>query len=236
MSRIRSIKPEFWTSAQILECSRNARLLFLGLWNFCDDKGRHPFNPKQIRAEIFPSDDLSEDDILGMLQELSINDLIVIYEHDNKHYFYVPGWHNQRIDKPQPAKYPDPFHEHSKTYPIPLPPDRIGRDRIGEDILCPNSNGSDHGNGIKKPPVYTADFESFWKSYPDRKNNSKPRAFTEWKRLASEDQHEAVQSIPSFAEHCRKNPDYRVIHCERYLSQRRFEGWEAKAEKKWFMV
>lgn len=31
MARIRSIKPEFWVSEQIGECSTNARLTFIGL-------------------------------------------------------------------------------------------------------------------------------------------------------------------------------------------------------------
>ena len=42
MARIRTIKPEFWTSEQVVDCSPTARLLFIGLWNFCDDGGVHP--------------------------------------------------------------------------------------------------------------------------------------------------------------------------------------------------
>ena len=30
-----------WTSEQIVECSPIARLLFIGMWNFCDDGGNH---------------------------------------------------------------------------------------------------------------------------------------------------------------------------------------------------
>ena len=41
MARIRSIKPEFWTAEQVMECSPMARLLFIGMWNFCDDGGNH---------------------------------------------------------------------------------------------------------------------------------------------------------------------------------------------------
>jgi hypothetical protein len=46
MARIRTIRPEFWTSEQVTECSMPARLLFIGLWNFCDDGGRMPYSPK----------------------------------------------------------------------------------------------------------------------------------------------------------------------------------------------
>jgi len=133
MARIRTIKPEFWTSAQVLECSTNARLLFVGLWNFADDVGRHPDSPKQCKAEVFPADEFTLADIQGMLDELSANGLIVRYLHEGKGYFYIPGWHHQRIDKPQPAKYPDPFHEHSTNVPRTFPPEGIGKDSKGKD-------------------------------------------------------------------------------------------------------
>lgn len=115
MARIRSIKPEFWTSEQVMECSPNARLLFIGLWNFCDDSGRHPFAPKQIKALVFPADDFSSDDIAGMLDELSTNGLINVYVVEGKQYFEVDGWHHQKIDRPQKAKYPEPLTEHSSN-------------------------------------------------------------------------------------------------------------------------
>lgn len=126
MPRIRTIKPEFWTSAQVLECSTNARLLFIGLWNFSDDQGRHSYKAKQIKAEVFPADDFTEQDILGMLSELESNGLIVKYVVDDKEYFYIPGWGNQRIDKPQDPKHPAPPQEHSKNVPGTLPPERKG--------------------------------------------------------------------------------------------------------------
>lgn len=137
MARIRTIKPEFWTSAQVLECSTNARLLFVGLWNFADDQGRHPDNPKQCKAEVFPADDFTLAEVKEMLNELSKNGLIERYTHDGKGYFYIPGWHHQRIDKPQKAKYPDPFHERYKNAPGTFPPDTKGKDTKGkEDTGC----------------------------------------------------------------------------------------------------
>jgi hypothetical protein len=39
MARIRTIKPEFWTDEKIVECSFEARLMFIGMFNFADDKG-----------------------------------------------------------------------------------------------------------------------------------------------------------------------------------------------------
>jgi hypothetical protein len=108
MARIRTIKPEFWSSEQIMECSPNARLMFIGLWNFCDDAGRRRFSPKQIKALIFPSDDFTSENIVGWFDELSSNGLTIKYVVDDVEYLEVTGWKHQKIDKPQPSKIPPP--------------------------------------------------------------------------------------------------------------------------------
>ena len=133
MARIRTIKPDFWTSAQVIECSTNARLLFIGLLNFCDDSGRHPLSAKQCKAEVFPADDMPLSDIEAMLSELISQELIVPYEHGNKRFFYVSGWKHQKIDKPQPSKYPCPFDEHSSNILGTFVPDSKGKDSKGKE-------------------------------------------------------------------------------------------------------
>lgn len=100
MARIRTIKPEFWTSPQVMECSPNARLLFIGLWNWCDDGGRMTVSSKRIKAQIFPSDDISSENVRRMLDELATNGLIEFYTIENTEYLEVTGWHHQKIDWP----------------------------------------------------------------------------------------------------------------------------------------
>ncbi len=133
MARIRSIKPDFWTSEQVMECSLNARLLFIGMWNFADDLGRIPNSVKSIKASVLPGDDISLDKILGMIAELSKNGLVLTYEVNGREYLQITGWHHQRIDKPQAGKCPAPVNGYSKNVPRTLPPDRIGEDKKGED-------------------------------------------------------------------------------------------------------
>lgn len=84
----------------------NARLLFIGLWNFADDAGRMEDKPKRIKMQVFPGDDLTSEDIHGMLQELSENDLIIRYSVEGKEIIQVKGWDHQRIDKPNKSKLP----------------------------------------------------------------------------------------------------------------------------------
>ncbi len=108
MARQRMIKPDFWSSEQIIECSTNARLLFIGMWNFCDDAGICPASIKSLKAKIFPSDEIDSTSIRRMIDELIMNRLIIEYEVDSKLYFKVTGWDShQKIDRPT-FQYPKP--------------------------------------------------------------------------------------------------------------------------------
>lgn len=106
MARIRSIKPEFWTSEQVMDLSPNARLLFIGLWNFCDDAGIHPASTKRLKAEIMPADDVRSEDVRRMIDECINVGLVREYEIDGEAYWAVTGWHHQKIDQPS-YKYPN---------------------------------------------------------------------------------------------------------------------------------
>lgn len=100
MARIRTIKPEFFTSEQVVECSVTARLLFIGMWNFCDDSGIHPAALKTLKMEVFPGDDITVQQVESCIKELISVGLIMEYEIENKRYWLVTGWHHQRIEKP----------------------------------------------------------------------------------------------------------------------------------------
>lgn len=113
MPRNRMIKPEFWTSEQVVECSTTARLLFVGMWNFCDDAGVIPYKLKSLKMQIFPGDDISLNSIDEWVKELIKNNLLIAYKVNNDEYLQVTGWHHQRIEKPS-YKYPQ-FDDHSTT-------------------------------------------------------------------------------------------------------------------------
>src|SRR6185437_10991389 len=100
MARIRTIKPEFFSSEQIVECSSSARLLFVGLWCFADDGGVHQYSVKRIKMEIFPGDDISDQQLAAWLTELLNADLLKSYTVDGKRYLLITGWKHQKIDRP----------------------------------------------------------------------------------------------------------------------------------------
>lgn len=108
MSRIRTIKPEFWSSEQVVLCSPCARLLFIGIWNFADDHGVHPLSYLTLKAKIFPGDSFSISEIKTLVEELISNDLLLEFCHEDKKYILVTGWEtHQKVDKPT-YRYPLP--------------------------------------------------------------------------------------------------------------------------------
>lgn len=143
MARIRSVKPEFWSSEQVMECSPTARLLFIGLWNFCDDAGNHVASAKTIKAEIFPGDDISSDDVRRLLDELSSNSLIAFYSSENKDFLHVTGWYHQKIDKPtfKHPKFPGGGSPNARrTLADSSPPEGSGGEGSGEEGKEPSSS------------------------------------------------------------------------------------------------
>lgn len=133
MARIRTVKPEFWTSAQVMECRPLTRLLFLGMLNFADDAGRMGYSPKTIKAQVFPSDEFPVAEIQRMIVELSSNGLVLIYSADGKEYIQITGWHHQRIDRPKTSSIPAPFVEESSN----------DRRSIATDLSLSNSKGAE---------------------------------------------------------------------------------------------
>lgn len=155
MARIRTIKPEFWSDEQIMECSPLARLMFIGIWNFCDDGGNHPLSEKTIKALVFPGDDIDSATIRRMLVELSSNALVRFYESDGKTYLNVKGWRHQKIDKPT-IKHPD-YYEGMEVFPDDLWPAAHVVDeassrprRIVGEASPPEGEGEGEGEGKGK--------------------------------------------------------------------------------------
>jgi len=145
MARIRTIKPEFWTSEQVMECSPMARLLFIGIWNFCDDAGNHPLSAKTIKALIFPGDDIITAEVDALLDELQSNDMITLYESSAKQYLHVNGWAHQKIDKPT-YKHPS-FVERSTSTPREVD-DGSPTNSVG---LTPGKEGEGKGSNTPSP-------------------------------------------------------------------------------------
>jgi hypothetical protein len=113
MARIRTIKPDFWTDEKLTECSLSARLLFIGTWNFSDDNGNLDRSSKQIKARVFPLDNL---DCEPLILELLEKELLVEYEYEDRLYLHIQGFNKHQLinrpSKPQCPLYDDSLRTH----------------------------------------------------------------------------------------------------------------------------
>lgn len=69
MPRIRSIHPGIWTDEAFMGLTVEARLLFIGLWNEAFDDGVFEWKPLQLKARLFPADNVEIDKLLALLLE-----------------------------------------------------------------------------------------------------------------------------------------------------------------------
>jgi hypothetical protein len=230
MARIRTIKPEFWKDEKIMDCKPTERLLFIGLWNLVDDYGRFELSPRTIRAEIFPEDELTADNVRDMLMSLSSKGLITIYAVEGREYFLVTNWDkHQRIDNKAKPKYPSPFGDIPseekqvlvKTYEGSEKKSQEGKGREREkEISCPV------GKPTRTKVGYSEEFDkSFWEPYPRSPNMSKQEAWREWQKLDPADRPLACKAVEPFKRFLKTKPNLETVHACRFLSQRRFEGF-----------
>ena len=76
MARIRTIKPEFFTSEDIVALSPQARLLYIAVWCEADREGRLLWKPRTLKMRYFPADDC---DIEALCSELITAQLVKQY-------------------------------------------------------------------------------------------------------------------------------------------------------------
>lgn len=111
MARIRSVKPETFTSPNLNRCSIEARFLFVAIWTECDDAGRFLANAKRLAGVAFPDDDhVSGAEVEAWLTELATVDSIRFYTVNGTRYGYVPNWekHQAASMRRGPARFPAP--------------------------------------------------------------------------------------------------------------------------------
>lgn len=109
MPRIRTIKPDFFTSEAVSLLSYRARLTWIGMWTHCDDEGRCRDNARLIRAAVWPLDDVSIKQVEQDLDELASHGRIIRYEVAGKRYIEITNWpEHQKINRPVASKFPPP--------------------------------------------------------------------------------------------------------------------------------
>jgi hypothetical protein len=103
MARIRSIHPGLWTDETYVSLSPFARLLFLGIWNECDDMGSFEWSPVKLKMRLLPADSV---DAVALLEELTDAGCIMAYEAGGKRYGAVRNFCQYQRPKKPNSTYP----------------------------------------------------------------------------------------------------------------------------------
>lgn len=108
MARIRTIKPELFTDAELASCTPWARWLFVGLLTEVDDKGRIIDSPKRICGAVFPHEDkVSAAKVKAWLDELVKIGCVKRYAVNGQPLLWLPNFlKHQRISHPTDSKLP----------------------------------------------------------------------------------------------------------------------------------
>ena len=117
--RIRSIKPEFWESESLGRVSREARLLFIGLFSCCDDHGKARASSRLLASRLYPYDEDAFKKLPQWMAELQKEGCVRLYVAAGESYLDIPKWANhQKIDKPSASKFPsfDDVREGSRGF------------------------------------------------------------------------------------------------------------------------
>ena len=94
MARIRTIKPEFFTSEDIVSMSPLARIFYVSLWCESDRQGRMEWKPKTFKMRYLPGDNC---EVVELAQELIDRGLIVLYAAGGKQYAEIPTFAKHQV-------------------------------------------------------------------------------------------------------------------------------------------
>lgn len=209
MSRIRSIKPEFWTDPTITRLPYEARLLFIGTWNHADDYGVVKDDPDELRLKILPADNIDPHALIDLL--VSVRCLTRKTASDGTPVLVIRTFEaNQKIDRRAAGRYGDPagFSDPTTTDgltaiatdpaespPIPTNP-ILGREGKGRELIRaanPQINGSAvPRNGSSPSGDGDCDFDAWWEQYP--KKLGKDAARRSWTK-ATTGKHRATAEL-----------------------------------------
>lgn len=106
MARIRTIKPEFFTSEDIVRLSPLARIFYIGLWCEADREGKLPWKPFTLKLRYLPADQVDINDIAG---ELINSGLLFTYEVNNDSYALIPKFLKHQVINMKEAQSKIPY-------------------------------------------------------------------------------------------------------------------------------
>jgi hypothetical protein len=174
VARIRTIKPEFFTSEDIVALSPLARLLYIATWCEADKEGRMVWKPKTFKMRYLPGD---ECDINALCAEILDAKLITLYGNG---YALIPTFKAHQHINPRETVSQLPEPDASTTRAA-----RVGT-RHSRDS---DAQGGREGKGREgiDDASESAGFAAFWSAWPksDRKQ-AKGECLKAWNKAKAE--------------------------------------------------
>ncbi len=153
MSRIRTIKPEFFLDERLYDLERETglpiRVAYPGLWTQCDRAGRFEWRPRKLKVAILPYDDI---DFSRVLHALTTRGFVQKYTANGEDFGFIPGFLEHQVinNREKESELPEP--------PPFVPPTRAPRVNdacLTEIQSCKEEGKGREGKGkeqdIKKP-------------------------------------------------------------------------------------
>ena len=178
MARIRTIKPEFFTSEDIVNLSPLARLLYIAIWCEADKEGRLAWKPVTFKLRYFPGDSC---DIQAMCKEIIDGGLVKLYGEGlavvpsfKAHQHINPRESDSQLPEPVAIVTRGPRVKHASARVDDAQGGREGKGKEGDTRDEPRDD----------LPVGFADF---WKTWPktDRKQ-AQGKCLDAWKKAHGE--------------------------------------------------
>lgn len=188
MPRSRMIKPDFWSDGKVVKLSFAARLLFVGMWNFADDRGVIENIDRKLLGDIFPFDECVDECVVKKLkQEIYHQGFFKLVEQKGKTFIVLKNFtKHQKIDKPSKSTFIDysmPIKEiKSDTLPDSIAdtlPDSIAAE-IEVEIEVEKKKKKIDKKEKPSVPSGSISFEEFSELFQDKFVDRKDIVFPEW--------------------------------------------------------
>lgn len=158
MARIRTVKPEFFTSEDIISLSPLARLLYIGMWCEADREGRFAWKPNTLKIRYLPTDNI---EIYSLCDEIVNAGLVVKYGDGMA---FIPSFSkHQSINPreaastlPSPVEYSNSYSPRVTDASLTVTDVQRGR-KEGKESLCSSADEQS-----------SEGFEQFWTAYPKK--------------------------------------------------------------------
>lgn len=150
MARIRTIKPEFFTSEDIVSLPPLARLLYVAVWCEADKEGRLVWKPRTLKLRYFPGDACDIDELCGLLVA---SGLVVLY---GDGLAYIPTFRAHQHINPR---------ESDSQLPVPTVKARVPTRAPRVTDASPTRR--EEGKGREgKGKEHASAFDAFWEAWP----------------------------------------------------------------------